>query len=77
MPVAAACGNQVGTVAEVEGVLIRLIWDTPGFRGNYRYIPFGWVDCVGEAICLKRSCEEMRADWRKSRQSQPGTVAAA
>ena len=49
MAVVAACGNRLGTVAHLQGSLIRLEWDDQGFRGNYRYIPLAWVESVDVA----------------------------
>lgn len=64
MPVIGSCGNRVGQVDRIEGDSIKLTKDSPGARGEHRFIPLAWVDRVDEHVHLARPCADVQKEWQ-------------
>jgi hypothetical protein len=63
MAVYGSCGGRVGTVDRAVGRLIRLAPDGPD-GGEPHYIPVAWVESVGDAIRLGKTCDEVTHMWQ-------------
>jgi len=59
-----SCGGRVGTVDRVEGRLLKLARDDPNAGGEHHYIPVLWVESVGDAIHLSKTCDEATHTWQ-------------
>jgi hypothetical protein len=65
MEVYGSCGGRVGTVNQVHGQVLRLGRDGPDAGGKHHYIPVQWVQTVGDAIHLGKTCDEVTHLWGK------------
>jgi anti-anti-sigma factor len=63
MEVLGSCGNLVGIVAALEGTSIKLARHEPGTGGVHRYLAIAWVESVGQAVHLNKTCQEARESW--------------
>lgn len=71
MEVFGSDGGRVGRVERVEGMSIRLTKDSPGARGEPRYVPLDWVVSVDRSVHLGRPAEDVRQEWQ-AHPVQPG-----
>jgi hypothetical protein len=64
MEVVGSCGQRVGRVDRVEGDSIKLTKDSPGARGEHRFVPTSWVERVDEQVHLSKPCRDIQEEWQ-------------
>ena len=64
MEIIGACGKHVGFVDRVEGLSMKLTTDSPGARGEHRYIPLAWIARVDEHVHLSKPCGAVQQEWQ-------------
>jgi hypothetical protein len=76
MEVIGPCGKQVGFVDRIEGESIKLTMDSPGARGEHRFIPLAWVARVDDHVHLSKIAGDVREQWQ-GHAPGPGELASA
>ena len=65
MEVLGSCGQLVGIVDKVEGLSIKLTKESPGARGEHRYIPLEWVHSVdNRTVHLNKVGTDAQEQWQ-------------
>jgi hypothetical protein len=59
-----SCSTRLGTVERVKGKSIKLTKMGFGLDDGHHYVPVAWVDSVGAAVQLNKTCEEILALWQ-------------
>jgi hypothetical protein len=64
MEVLGADGKHVGFVDRTDALSIKLTLDSPGARGEHRFIPLDWVARVDEHVHLSKLSGDVREQWQ-------------
>jgi len=65
MPILGSDGALVGKVDKAEGLSLKLTKDSPGARGESRFIPLEWVDSVDDqAVHLRKIAADVQEQWQ-------------
>jgi hypothetical protein len=65
MEIFGSCGQLVGIVDKIEGLSLGLTKESPGARGERRYIPLHWVRSIDhQAVYLHKIASDVQEQWQ-------------
>ena len=62
MDVFCSCGQQIGTVDELTGDMIKLNTND-SVIGDARFVPVEWVERVDRSVYLNKNSDEVMSEW--------------